>query len=83
MFFIIGHLNVNSFTPKLDAIKTIIAGNIDIMIFSETKLDDSYPNAQLKIDGFKNPFRLDRDSNGGGILIYVRSDIPYSLKIHH
>ena len=81
---IIGHLNVNSLVPKLDAIKTIIPGNIDVMIFSETKLDDSYPTAQLMIEGFKKPFRLDRDySNGGGILIYVKSDIPSTLKCSH
>lgn len=81
---IIGHLNVNSLVPKLDAIKTIIPGNIDIMIFSETKLDVSYPTAQLMIEGFKKPFRLDRDySNGGGILIYIRSDIPSTLKSSH
>ena len=73
---IIGHLNVNFFAPKLDAIKTIIPGNIDIIVFSETKLDASYPIAQLFIDGFRKPFRKDRNANGGGLLIYVRSDIP-------
>ena len=62
---IIAHLNVNSLASKLDAIKTIIPGNIDIMIFSETKLDASYPTAQLMIDGYKTPFRLDRNSRGG------------------
>lgn len=73
---IIGHLNVNFFAIKLDAIKTIIPGNVDIMVFGETRLDDSYPTAQLLIDGFCKPFRLDRNSYGGGLLIYVRSDIP-------
>ena len=33
--------------PKLDTIRTIIPGNVDIMVFSETKLDDSYPTTQL------------------------------------
>ena len=50
---IIGHLNVNFFAPKHDVIKTIIPGNVDIMIFGETKLDGSYPTAQLKMEGFK------------------------------
>ena len=53
---IIGHLNVNFFAPKFDAIKTIIPGNVDIMIFGETKLDSTYPTAQFMIDGFKKPF---------------------------
>ena len=74
---IIGHLNVNFMAPKLDAIRTIIPGNVDIMVFSETKLDDSYPTTQLLIEGFGKPFRLERKATGGGgLLIYVRSDIP-------
>ena len=72
----IGHFNVIFFAAKLDAIKIIIPGNVDIMVFRETKLDDSYPVAQLLIDGFSKPFRLDRNVYGGGLLIYVRSDIP-------
>ena len=72
----IGHWNVIFFAAKLDAIKIIIPGNVDIMVFGETKLDDSYPMVQLLIDGFGKPFRLDRKAYRGGILIYVRSDIP-------
>ena len=64
------------FAIKLDAIKLIIPDNVDIMIFSETKLDASYPTAQLLINGFSKPFRLDRNSAGGGLLIYIRTDIP-------
>ena len=70
---IIGHLNVNFFAMKLDAIKTIIPGNVDIMVFSETKLDDSHPIAQILIEGFAKPFRLDGNAYGGGALICVRS----------
>ena len=73
---IIGHLNVKFFATKLDDIKTIIPVNVDIMIFCETKIDDSYPMAQLLIDGFGKPFRQDRNSYCGGLLIYVRSDVP-------
>ena len=73
---IIGHLNVNFVAAKLDVIKTIIPGKLDIIVFSETKLDASYPMVQLLIDGYCKPFRLDRNAFGGGILIYVRTDIP-------
>ena len=73
---IIGHMDVNFFAPEIDAIRTIIPGNVDIIVFSETKLDDSYPSAQLLINGFGKPFRLDRNAYGGCLLIYVRSDIP-------
>ena len=33
------------------------------------------------IEGFAAPFRLDRNANGGGLLVYVRSDIP-SNRLH-
>ena len=79
----IGHFNVNVFAAKLDAIKIIITGNIDIMVFGETKLDDSYPMAQLLIDGFGKPFRLDRNSYEGDLLINVRSDIPCKQRNKH
>ena len=42
---------------------------------SETKLDDSFPECQFKIPGYSSPFRLDRDQNGGGIMVLVRQDI--------
>ena len=48
---------------------------ISSMVFGETKLDDSHPIAQLLIEGFAKPFRLDKNAYGGGILIYVRSDM--------
>ena len=72
---IIGHMNVKFFAPKIDAIRTIIPGNVNIA-FNQTKLDDLYPSAQILIDGLGKPFRLDRNAYGGGLVIYVRSDIP-------
>ena len=80
---IIDDLNINFFAVISDAIKTIIPGNVDIMIFSESKLDVSYPVAQLLIVGFRSSFRLERNSFGGGLLIYVRSDIPCKLVNDH
>ena len=45
-------------------------------MLSEAKLNDSFPKGQLLIKGFGDPFRIDRNANGGGILFYVREDIP-------
>ena len=66
-----------------DKIQTIIPGNVDIIIFAETKLDSSYPTAQLMIEGFNKPFRLDIKANEGGLLIYVRTDIPCQRVNNH
>ena len=43
-------------------------------MISETKLDLLFPVGQFLIYGFSEPYRLDRNSNGGGILLYVRED---------
>ena len=45
----------------------------------ETKIDESFPKAKFLIEGFSTSYRLDRDSNGGGTLLYVREDIPTIL----
>ena len=45
-------------------------------MISETKLDPSFPNGQFHIHGFSEPYRFDRNGNGGGILLYIREDIP-------
>ena len=46
------------------------------MILTETKIDVSFPNSQFIIDGYSPPFRYDRNRFGGGVLIYIRDDIP-------
>ena len=38
-------------------------------------IDSSFIITQFLIDGFSKPYRRDRNRNGG-ILIYVREDIP-------
>ena len=48
-------------------------------MISETKLDESFPPGQFLLDGYCTPFRYDRDRHGGGILLYVRDDIPSKL----
>ena len=57
----------------------IVKNNVDILMISETKLDNSFPTAQFLLHGFSAPYRLDRNSKGGGILLYIREDIPSRL----
>ena len=58
--------------------KTMLTRDIDISMITETKLDDSFPVSQFEIDGFSIPFRLDRNKNAVGILLYIRSYIVAS-----
>ena len=48
-------------------------------MISEKKIYDSFPLGNFLIGGFSKPYRLDHDSLGGGILLYVRDDIPTNL----
>ena len=57
----------------------IVKNNVDILLISETNLDDSFPKAQFLLHGFSAPYRLDRNSKGQGILLYIREDIPSRL----
>ena len=45
-------------------------------MISETKTDSSFPISQFTMTDYSIPFRLDRTSHGGGILLLVREDIP-------
>ena len=76
---IIGPLNINSLRNKLASLAQQVTGNIDILMVSETKLDNSFPVNQVLINGYTSPFRIDRDNNGGGIVLFVREDIPCKL----
>ena len=75
---IIAQLNINSLRYKFGSLVEILHSNVDILLISETKTDSSFPTAQFKIEGYTT-FRLDRNSNVGGILLYVREDIPSTL----
>ena len=53
---------------------------VDILMISEIKIDESFPLDQFKINGFNIPFRLDRNSSDGGIMLFVLEDLPAKLK---
>ena len=46
---------------------------IDVLCIDKTKLDSSFPNHQFKTEGYQfPPLRRDRNSKGGGKLVFVR-----------
>ena len=79
---IIGHLNINSIRNKIEMLSDLMKQRLDLLLISETKIDQSFPTNQFCIPGFSPPFRLDRTvhgAHGGGILMYLRADIPCKL----
>ena len=49
-----------------------------VLMITETKLDDSFPEQQFHIEDFNIPSRLDRNRHGGGLLLYVHNNILFS-----
>ena len=48
-------------------------------MISETKTDGRFPIGKFLLNGYSNPFRLDRNAHGGGIMLHVWEDIPSKL----
>ena len=55
----------------------------DVLIITETKLDDTFLTSQLLVTGFSVPYKLDQNRNGGGIMIFIRDDIPSRMLTKH
>ena len=64
--------------PKhLDELKLFMKEiSFDILCINETRLDNTINDNIIKIPGY-DIIRRDRDRNGGGVAIYIRSTINY------
>ena len=80
---IIGNLNVASLPLRIDELRNAVTGKIDVLVLTETHLDGSFPTEQFLIEGFKTPYRQDRNKFGGGVMIYIREDIPSKILEKH
>ena len=69
-------MNTNSIRNKLSSLKELISNNIDVLVIEETKLDETFPAKSFVIPGYKEPFRKDRNAHGGGIMVFIKEDIP-------
>lgn len=80
------HVNIRSLLQKFDEVyATLLNGNLDIVIFTETWLHKNVSDSLIQVDGF-NLYRLDRQvtgpsgncKRGGGICIYVKNEFVVS-----
>ena len=73
---LIGYININSLKEKVIPLREVLSNApIDVLCVDETKLDSSFPYHQFKIEGYQfPPFRRDRNSKGGGELVYLREE---------
>ena len=52
------HININSLRNKFDMLTNSVTEYIDILMISETKLDNTFPYALYHLKDFLNPYRL-------------------------
>ena len=73
----IGRLNIDSLGNKINYLPEVfLKCPIDMVCIDETKINSSFPNAQFHFDGYQFPlFRVDRNKNGKGKIIFVRKGI--------
>ena len=76
---IFAYLNINPIRNNFEFLAKDLVSNVDLLMISERKIDNSFPKGQFLIKAFGEPFRIDRNIHGGGILFYVREDNPVKL----
>ena len=80
----IAYPNINSLREKVISLREILKKTkIDVLRIDKAKLDSSFPNHQFKTEGYQfPPLRRDRNSKGGGKMIFVREGfIAKQMKI--
>lgn len=78
---ICGHLNVRSLVRHFNAVTEIVHEmKFHLFLISESWLTKDIENNLVSIAGY-NFVRCDRSGRGGGVAMYIRSDIPYKLLI--
>ena len=69
------HLNIQNLRPKLTILEAKIQ-QYDVVVLTETWLNQSIQNTELILTNFQPPFRRDREDRiGGGVAIYVHEGI--------
>ena len=73
---IIAYLSINLLRNKFHQLEILVQDKRDILVVTESKLDDTFPDSQFHIPEQKVPFLKDKNKLGGGIIFFVRDDIP-------
>ena len=82
--FIVVHYNIDSICAegRLEQLEIVCKTmNLDCLIITESKLDESIPDSQINIENF-HTIRRDRNRHGGGCLIYLSEKLVFK-QMHH
>ena len=81
--FNIVHFNINSITAddRLEQLSDICSIlNLDVLILTESKLDNTIPTSMITLPGYHDPLRRDRNRDGGGVLIYIAEHLIFNQR---
>jgi hypothetical protein len=89
--FLFGHININSIHNKFEEVKEILnKSKVDVLLVNETKLGASTPDGMFQHNDylmFRNDRKAnhaDRDSRGGGVMVFIkRNNIASVVKHNH
>ena len=77
------YTNCCSLLPKLDHLRLLAsAQNPHNIALTETWMDNTISNNELMVPGYQLVHR-DRDRPGGGIALYVRDHLPFTIILSH
>ena len=73
---LLAYYNINSLRNKIVDIKFVVNKCMpDLLVLAETKVDNSFPNAQFLIENYHLPTRRDNNKYRGGIIEYIRKGL--------
>ena len=69
---LMGYININTLKEKVIPLRDVLSNApIDVLWVDEAKLDSNFLDHQFKFEGYQTrPFRRERNSKGGGKLVY-------------
>ena len=73
-------LNINGLLSYIDELRVFIDDHMpDIICINETKTDDKIHDSDIEVDNYLL-VRKDRNSDGGGVAIYVLKDLEFAVR---
>lgn len=72
------HINARSLIPKLSEIKLLLSKTkAAVLAISESWLDETVPDNEVRIDGY-SILRRDRNRHGGGVMLLIKDGLAFN-----
>ena len=72
--------NVMSLAPKIDEVNSVVSNaNVDVVCITETWLQSHISDSVVAINGYNLIRRDRRDARHGGVCMYIKSSIPFTV----